>query len=97
MGNIMDKLPRQIKAKDPEAEREKVLSRMQQDDFLLKQIDEFREKAKQLQTILVTKENKVDELQEYWRSGKNRQGSSSRRWKTSRRKQTCLSVAYSSR
>ncbi len=63
MGNIMDKLPRQIKAKDPEAEREKVLSRMQQDDFLLKQIDEFREKAKQLQTILVTKENKVDELQ----------------------------------
>ncbi len=39
MGNIMDKLPRQIKAKDPEAEREKVLSRMQQDDFLLKQIN----------------------------------------------------------
>lgn len=63
MGSIMDKLPKQMRIKEPEAEREKVLSRMQQDDFLLKQIDEFREKAKQLQSILVTKENKVDELQ----------------------------------
>ena len=63
MGSIMDKLPKQMRMKEPEAEREKVLSRMQQDDFLLKQIDEFREKAKQLQSILVTKENKVDELQ----------------------------------
>ena len=63
MGNIMDKLPKQARTKDPGAEREKILSRMQQDDFLLKQIDEFREKAKQLQNILVTKENKVDDLQ----------------------------------
>ena len=64
MGNIMDKLQKQMRVKDQDAEREKILSRMQQDDFLLKQIDEFKEKAKQLQNILVTKENKVDELQE---------------------------------
>ena len=63
MGNIMDKLQKQTKIREQDPEREKILSRMQQDDFLLKQIDEFKEKAKQLQTILVTKENKVDELQ----------------------------------
>lgn len=33
------------------------------DDFLLKQIDEFREKAKQLQELINTKETKVRELQ----------------------------------
>ena len=36
---------------------------MDKEDFLLKQIDEFREKAKQLQALLVTKEDKVQELQ----------------------------------
>lgn len=46
MGNIMDKLPKQNKTREQDPEREKILSRMQQDDFLLKQIDEFREKAK---------------------------------------------------
>lgn len=33
------------------------------DDFLLSQIDEFREKAKQLQEILATKETKAQELE----------------------------------
>lgn len=33
------------------------------DDFLLKQIDEFREKAQQLQELINTKETKVRELQ----------------------------------
>lgn len=33
------------------------------DDFLLKQIDEFRENAKQLQDLINTKETKVRELQ----------------------------------
>jgi len=33
------------------------------DDYLLAQIDEFREKAKQLQNLLLSKENKVAELQ----------------------------------
>lgn len=37
---------------------------VEKDDFLLSQIDEFREKAKQLQSLLATKENKVQELQE---------------------------------
>lgn len=37
---------------------------MEKDDFLLSQIDEFREKAKQLQSLLATKENKVQKLQE---------------------------------
>ena len=36
---------------------------MDRDDFLLAQIDEFREKAKELQEILVTKESKAQELQ----------------------------------
>ncbi len=37
---------------------------MEKEDFLLSQIDEFREKAKQLQSLLATKENKVQQLQE---------------------------------
>lgn len=37
---------------------------VEKDDFLLSQIDEFREKAKQLQSLLATKENKVQKLQE---------------------------------
>ena len=56
MGNIMDKLQKQTKIREQDPEREKILSRMQQDDFLLKQIDEFREKAKQLQTICTTED-----------------------------------------
>ena len=36
---------------------------MDKDDFLLAQIDEFREKAKQLQEMLITKESKAKELQ----------------------------------
>jgi DNA repair exonuclease SbcCD ATPase subunit len=34
------------------------------DDYLLKQIDDFRAKAQQLQKLLITKESKVQELQE---------------------------------
>ena len=34
-----------------------------EDDFLLAQIDEFREKAQQLQEMLATKETKAQELQ----------------------------------
>ncbi len=36
---------------------------MEKEDFLLSQIDEFREKAKQLQDLLAAKENTVQELQ----------------------------------
>ena len=35
---------------------------MQKEDFFLKQIDEFKEKAKYLQGLLTTKESKVEEL-----------------------------------
>ena len=37
---------------------------VEKDDYLLKQIDEFRAKAQQLQKLLITKESKVQELQE---------------------------------
>ena len=46
----MDKLQKQMRVKDQDAEREKILSRMQQDDFLLKQIDEFKEKYNYLKS-----------------------------------------------
>lgn len=45
-------------------ERERTKSDVEKEDFLLTQIDEFREKAKQLQGLLALKENKVQELKE---------------------------------
>lgn len=64
MGNIMDKLQKQAnRTKDQEVEHERISNKMQQEDFLLKQIDEFREKAKRLQNVLTAKENKAEELQ----------------------------------
>ena len=44
-------------------DRERKRSKVEKEDFLLSQIDEFREKAKQLQNLLVSKESKVQELQ----------------------------------
>lgn len=46
-----------------EQNQEKVDIKLEKEDFLLKQIDEFREKAKQLQSLLTTREDKVQELQ----------------------------------
>lgn len=43
--------------------QERIPDRVEKEDFLLSQIDEFREKAKQLQTLLTSKESKVQELQ----------------------------------
>lgn len=43
--------------------RERIQEEVEKEDFLLSQIDEFREKAMQLQTLLALKENKVQELQ----------------------------------
>lgn len=43
--------------------RERIQKEVENGDFLLSQIDEFREKAKQLQELLALKENKVQELQ----------------------------------
>lgn len=42
---------------------ERTKDRVEKEDFLLSQIDEFREKAKQLQVLLASKESKVQELQ----------------------------------
>lgn len=44
-------------------ERERNLESVRKEDFLIKQIDEFKEKAKQLQQLLDTKESRVQELQ----------------------------------
>ena len=44
--------------------RERITENVEKEDFLLSQIDEFREKAKQLQNLLSSKENKVQQLQE---------------------------------
>ena len=44
-------------------EQERTQKDVENEDLLISQIDEFREKAKQLQALLVTKEDKVQELQ----------------------------------
>ena len=49
---------RQMKQKE-----KRVRTQMEKEDFLLSQIDEFREKAKQLQALVSSKESKVRELQ----------------------------------
>lgn len=42
---------------------ERTVQELENEDLLLSQIDEFREKAKQLQDLLLTKESKAQELQ----------------------------------
>ena len=42
--------------------QEKMQEKVDKDDFLITQIDEFREKAKRLQEMLKTKETKAKEL-----------------------------------
>ena len=42
--------------------QEKMQEKVDKDDFLITQIDEFREKAKRLQEMLNTKETKAKEL-----------------------------------
>lgn len=44
-------------------EQERTQRDVEKEDFLISQIDEFREKAKQLQELLAAKESKVQELQ----------------------------------
>lgn len=43
---------------------ERIQKEVAKEDFLLNQIDEFREKAQQLQDLLLTKESKAEELSE---------------------------------
>lgn len=65
MGGLVDKLIAYGRDKARRrTERERIIKNVEKEDFLLNQIDEFREKAKQLQSLLALKENKVQELQE---------------------------------
>ena len=65
MGGLVDKLISYGKNKARrKTERERIIENVEKEDFLLNQIDEFREKAKQLQSLMALKENKVQELQE---------------------------------
>lgn len=62
MGGIVQKLRAYIDRR--KTERERITKNVEKEDFLLSQIDEFREKARQLQGLIASKENKVQELQE---------------------------------
>ncbi len=62
MGGMAQKLKAYIDRR--KTERERIIMNVEKEDFLLSQIDEFREKAKQLQSLIASKENKVQELQE---------------------------------
>ncbi|MBR1392133.1 MAG: hypothetical protein IJ567_12000 [Lachnospiraceae bacterium] len=52
-----------IVQKETAVATEGMARKMEQDDFLLRQVDEFREKAKQLQELLNSRESKAEELQ----------------------------------
>lgn len=60
MGGMVQKLKNFADRRKTERERKK--RNVEKEDFLLNQIDEFREKARQLQGLLATKANKVQEL-----------------------------------
>ncbi|MBO5302559.1 MAG: hypothetical protein J6A92_00755 [Lachnospiraceae bacterium] len=62
MGELTQKLQEYIERR--KSERERIREEVGKEDFLLSQIDEFREKARQLQSLLASKESKVQELQE---------------------------------
>lgn len=65
MGNFFQKLNKwKYRPGKQESERERTRDKVQKEDFLLKQIDEFKEKARQLQGLLSSREDKVEELQE---------------------------------
>ena len=53
----------EVTAIDRTIKRERTIKEVERDDYLLTQIDEFREKAQQLQNLLLSKESKVMELQ----------------------------------
>lgn len=49
--------------KKPLTERERTQENVRKEDFLIRQIDEFKDKAKQLQLLLDSKESRVQQLQ----------------------------------
>ena len=54
---------RRIRTDSPSRKLERIRRKLENQDFLLSQIDEFREKAMQLQDLLVSRESKAKELQ----------------------------------
>ena len=48
---------------DRTIKRERIVNNVAREDYLLNQIDEFRERAQKLQDLLLSKESKVEELQ----------------------------------
>ena len=54
---------RRIRTVSPRKKLERIRRKLENQDFLLSQIDEFREKAMQLQELLVSRESKAKELQ----------------------------------
>jgi len=59
----MDVAIPEVTAIDRTVKRERTKKDVEREDYLLTQIDEFREKAQQLQNLLLSKESKVMELQ----------------------------------
>lgn len=51
------------KQPDKENIRERKVKNVQKENYLLQQIDEFKEKAKQLQALLISKEEQIDDLE----------------------------------
>lgn len=60
---ISDPVESEVIAIDRTVKRERTKIDVEKEDYLLSQIDEFREKAQQLQDLLLSKESKVLELQ----------------------------------
>ena len=54
---------RRIRTDSPRKKLERIRRKLENQDYLLSQIDEFREKAMQLQELLVSRESKAKELQ----------------------------------
>ena len=62
MGSFFDRVPRRLyQEKESDTVKERIHSKVQKEDFLLGQIDEFKEKAKQLQNMVSLKEARVGE------------------------------------
>lgn len=65
MAGFLDRLRKAfVKQNHPKNKAERSSKKVENKDYLLNQIDEFREKAQQLQTLLISKESKVNELQD---------------------------------
>lgn len=61
--NVQEENKAAVTAIDRTVKRERIKTDVEKEDYLLTQIDEFREKAQQLQDLLLSKESKVNELQ----------------------------------